>query len=132
MRNAPWAESKEHRLARPSWVDRYMFELFTVGPGMRLEILVASLKPGYRDEDLAVVMRWNTDYHEKRGAGGIHYYVSEDRTTFVMTVPHQEAVSDGIAKEWKESGAEQQTWFREMMDKVFTGAGGRMYHEVQP
>ncbi|MHB1932293.1 MAG: hypothetical protein ACYCPV_04815 [Thermoplasmata archaeon] len=49
-----------------------------------------------------------------------------------MTVPHQEAVSDRIAKERKESGAEQQTWFREMMDKVFTGAGGRMYHEVQP
>ena len=47
-----------------------MFELFTVGPGMRLEILVASLKPGYRDDDLAAVMRGNTDYHEKRGAGG--------------------------------------------------------------
>ena len=99
---------------------------------MRLEILVASLKPGYREEDLTAVMRWNTDYHEKRGVGGIHYYVSEDRTTFVMTVPHQEAISDKIAKEWKESGGEQQAWFREMMDKVFAGGGSRMYHEVQP
>lgn len=99
---------------------------------MRLEILVAQLKPGYREEDLITVMRWNTDYHEKRGVGGIHYYVSEDRSNFVMTVPHQEAVSDRIAKEWKESGAETQNWFREMMDKVFTGAGSRMYHEVLP
>ena len=99
---------------------------------MRLEILVAQLKPGYREEDLITVMRWNTDYHERRGVGGIHYYVSEDRSNFVMTVPHQEAVSDRIAKEWKESGAETQNWFREMMDKVFTGAVSRMYHQVLP
>ena len=99
---------------------------------MRLEILAASLKPGYREEDLVAVMKRNTEYHEKRGVRGIHYHVSEDRTSFVMTVPHQEAISDKIAKEWKESGAETQAWFREMMDKVFTGAGSRMYREVLP
>lgn len=99
---------------------------------VRLEILVANLKPGYRDEDLVAVMRWNTDYHAQRGVGGIHYYVSEDRSSFVMTVPHDEAIGDKIAREWKESGSEQQPWFIEMMRKVFVGAGSRMYHEVSP
>ncbi len=99
---------------------------------MRLEILVATLKADYRDQDLSSVMSWNTKYHADRGVAGIHYYVSEGRKSFVMTVPHDEAVSDKIAKEWKESGAEQQPWFREMMDKVFVGALSHMYHEVQP
>lgn len=99
---------------------------------MRLEILVATLKSGYRDEDLSAVMAWNTKYHADRGVGGIHYYVSEDRSTWVMTVPHDEAVGDKIAKEWKDSGAEQQPWFREMMGMVFAGAMSRMYHEVHP
>lgn len=99
---------------------------------MRVEILIASLKAGYREEDLRQVLRWNTDYHESRGVRGVRDYVSDDRSTFVMTVPRRAAVGDKLAKEWVDSGAERQPSFRQRMEKVFTGGASRLYDEVRP
>lgn len=99
---------------------------------MRLEILVATLKSGYREEDLTAIMRWNTQWHRDRGISDVRYFVSEDRGSFVMMVPHQEAASDAAAKEWEASGVENETWWREMMQKVIVQGKSGMYHEAHP
>lgn len=98
----------------------------------RVEILVAALKPGFRDEDLSAVMRWNSDYHRKRGVTDVHYYVSREGTSFVMTVSSEEEQGEKLAKEWKDSKAEEQEWFRSMMSKVVESGKSSIYREVAP
>ena len=99
---------------------------------MRIEILVASLKPDYREDDLAAIIRWNTDYHREHGVTDVHYFVSEDRKSFVMTASHEDVTSDKLAKEWDDSGTENEKAFQDKMKSVFINAKSTMFHEVQP
>ena len=98
----------------------------------RAEFLIATLRPDFRDEDLAEVMRWNTGYHRTCGVVGVRYFVSEDRRSFVMWVPHDENLGDRLAEEWRASATEDQGWFQSMMTKVFESGRGSMYREVTP
>jgi len=98
----------------------------------RAEFLIATLKPDFRDEDLAEVIRWNIEYHRERGVVGVRHFVSEDRRSFLMWVPHEEGRSDRLQKEWRDSAAEEQPWFQSMMAKVFESGRSAMYQETRP
>jgi hypothetical protein len=98
----------------------------------RVEILTASLKPGYRDEDLEAIIRWNTEYHQKRGVTDVRYFVSNDRKSFVMTISCEDALGEKLAKEWADSKVEEQEWWRSMMAKAVESGKSSIYREVTP
>jgi hypothetical protein len=57
---------------------------------MFAEILNSRFKPGWKDADLQRLMTWNTKHHVKDGISDVRYFVSPDRTRFVMMVGYRD------------------------------------------
>ena len=99
---------------------------------MWAEILTARLKPGWEDEDLDRLIRWNTEYHARGGVREVRYFVSEDRSRFVMVVSYPDRTQMERSREkWETSGSESQAWFRSLVDPLFSEGQSTMYSEYR-
>ena len=100
---------------------------------MYAEILNARLRPGWKDADLQRLMAWNTEHHIKDGVSDVRYFISEDRTRFVMIIGyHDRAEMERLRARWEESGSESQDWFRKLVEPLFAEGQSVMYSEAKP
>jgi hypothetical protein len=98
---------------------------------MWAEILNARFKDGWKQSDLDRLMSWNTEYHVQDGIGDVRYFVSEDRTRFVMMVGYRDREEMvRLRAKWDTSGAESQEWFQRLVTPLFAEGQSAIFEEV--
>ena len=98
---------------------------------MWAEFLFATLKTGCRQRDLDRVISWNDEHHRKAGVQDVRYFLSKDRSQFVMMVGYSDKKTmRRLKSEWEQSKAEGETWFREMMSAVFASGRSAVFSEI--
>jgi len=100
---------------------------------MFAEILNARFKPGWKDADLQRLIAWNTEHHAKDGISDVRYFVSEDRTRFVMMIGYRDrAEMERLRTKWEKSGSESEDWFRRLVEPLFAEGRSVIFSELKP